>query len=258
MTPASGPKKLSILTMDDAKTDRIFAETGVPVQDFRFDSKVAGVFDDMVGRSVPYYAEIQRMTCELAADFAQPNTAIYDLGCSTGTTFEMLHPAVDPSVTFVGYDNSDSMLDKARQKLEPVMGARKLDLRTADIQGALSVENASVVMMVLTLQFVRPLFRERLIRKLHDGMLKDSALIVIEKLTSSHTLLNRLYIDHYYDYKRRQGYSNTEITNKREALENVLIPYREEENTLLMKECGFRHVESFFRWYNFYGFVAVK
>ena len=244
--------------VDDPGKDRVFAEAGKRTLDFRFDTKVASVFDDMVERSVPFYAEIQRMICELAADFAQPHTSIYDLGCSTGTTFQMLHPVVDPRVDFVGYDNSDSMLQKAAEKLKPIMAERHVRLDQADIQGGLQVDNASVVMLVLTLQFVRPLFRERLIRRLYDGMVKDSALIIVEKLTSADTLLNRLFIDHYYDFKRQQGYSDLEITNKREALENVLIPYRHEENELLVKECGFRHVEDFFRWYNFYGFVAVK
>jgi tRNA (cmo5U34)-methyltransferase len=244
--------------VSDDEKDRVFAETGKRMLDFRFDNKVANVFDDMVNRSVPLYAEIQRMTCELAADFAQPNTSVYDLGCSTGTTFEMLHTALNPTVSFVGYDNSESMLEKGREKLKPILAERDVRLEWADIQGGFQVENASVVVMVLTLQFVRPLFRERLIRRLYEGMVKDSALIIVEKITSSHTLLNRLFIDHYYDFKRRQGYSDTEITNKREALENVLIPYRHDENELLLRECGFRHVEDFFRWYNFYGLIAVK
>jgi len=212
----------------------------------------------MVGRSVPYYSEIQRMTCELAADFAQKSTHIYDLGCSTGTTFEQLHPLISHDVSFIGYDNSADMLEKARGKLKLIETERSLQLLEADIQQGVIIENASVVLLILTLQFVRPLYRERLIKKIHEGMNKNAALLIVEKLTSSHTLLNRLFIEHYYDYKRKQGYSEVEIDRKREALENIMIPYRMEENVQLLKEAGFRHVEDYFRWYNFSALIAVK
>lgn len=118
--------------------------------------------------------------------------------------------------------------------------------------------NASGVLLVLTLQFVRPLYRDKLVRRIADAIPENGALILVEKLTSSHTLLNRLFIKYYYDYKKRNGYSEVEIAQKREALENVLIPYRPEENTAMLMEAGFRHCEEFFRWYNFCGIVAVK
>src|SRR5688572_24236163 len=98
--------------------DRIFAERETRARDFTFDSRTAGVFDDMVSRSVPFYDEIQRMTGELAADFAVPGTNLYDLGCSTATTLVALEPLVDPAVRFVGVDNSAEMLAKAREKLD--------------------------------------------------------------------------------------------------------------------------------------------
>jgi tRNA (cmo5U34)-methyltransferase len=240
------------------RTDQIFAQQITRPHDFAFDGKVAGVFDDMVGRSVPYYDEIQRMTCELAADFAQPGSAVYDLGCSTGTTLLQLHPRLDPSVRLIGIDNSQPMLDQAAEKLALARTTRDVELRLADIESTGPLPQASVVLMVLTLQFVRPLHRDRIARRIYDGMQKNGVLIIVEKLLSADSTLNRLFIDHYYDYKRRQGYSDMEISQKREALENVLIPYRMEENVALLKDAGFTHVEDFFRWYNFSGIVAVK
>lgn len=240
------------------KEDKVFAIKNDRIKDFKFDEKVANVFDDMVGRSVPFYAEIQKMVCDLTKDFAQKNTRIYDLGCSTGTTFDILHPMLDESIEFVGIDNSKPMLDQARKKLAPVEKTRTVTLEQADIEDGYRLENASVVLMVLTLQFVRPLHREKIAKKIYDGMTKNSALIIVEKLLSADSTLNRLFIDHYYDYKRQQGYSELEIVQKREALENVLIPYRMEENVDLLKTAGFKHVEDFFRWYNFSGIIAVK
>lgn len=238
--------------------DQVFADARAQITDFKFGAETAAVFDDMVSRSVPYYGEIQRMSCELAADFAVPGSSLYDFGCSTGTTLLALDGMVDPGVRFVGLDNSDDMLAKARKKLDNAGSKRQIDLINADLNAVPAVEDASVTMMLLTLQFVRPLYRERLVRRAFEGMRDNGCLIVVEKITGSHTLLNRLFIEHYYDYKRRNGYSDLEISQKREALENVLIPYRYEENRDLFLDVGFRHVEEFFRWYNFCGVVAVK
>ncbi|MDD5033571.1 MAG: carboxy-S-adenosyl-L-methionine synthase CmoA [Methylococcaceae bacterium] len=226
--------------------------------DFRFDSRTAAVFDDMIRRSVPLYGEIQRMIGEIAADFAQAHTDLFDLGCATGASLLELDSLIDPAVRFVGVDNSREMLEKARQKLSTCPSGRDFELLTADLHQAQVVENASVVVMNLTLQFIRPLYRERVIRNIVDGLNDQGCLILVEKLTLGDSLFNRLFIRYYYHLKKRQGYSESEIAHKREALENVLIPYRPEENRELLESAGFRHVEEFFRWYNFSGLIAVK
>jgi tRNA (cmo5U34)-methyltransferase len=238
--------------------DKVFDEKAAPVLDFSFNQKVASVFDDMVSRSVPYYAEIQRMSCELAADFALPGTNLYDIGCATATTMIALDQQVDPSVRFVGIDNSEEMLKKAREKVAVSGTGRSIEFEAVDLHKGMEIENASVITMLLTLQFVRPLYRDRLMKKLYDGLNEQGALILVEKLTCEHTNFNRLYIEHYYEYKRRNGYSDVEISKKREALENVLIPYRFEENNQMLKDAGFQYVEEYFRWYNFCGIIAVK
>ena len=226
--------------------------------DFIFDSNTAGVFDDMVQRSVPFYEEIQRMTCELAGDFAVNGTRLYDIGCATGTTLQILDPILDPSIAFVGVDNSEDMLAKARQKLQHVAARRTLTLINSDIHARFQIEDASVVMMILTLQFIRPLNREDLLRRINESLGENGCLILVEKVTGPYSLLNRLFIEHYYDFKRRSGYSEMEISQKREALENVLIPYHIQENRELLFKTGFTQIEEYFRWYNFCGIVAVK
>jgi len=226
--------------------------------DFSFDSRTAGVFDDMVQRSVPFYEEIQRMTSELAGDFAIGGTSLYDIGCATGTTLQCLDPILDPSIAFVGVDNSEDMLEKARQKLKPLTGHRQLTLINSDIHARFHIENASVVMMILTLQFIRPLNREDLLQRINASLCENGCLLLVEKVTGPYSLLNRLFIEHYYDFKRRSGYSEMEISKKREALENVLIPYHIQENRELLFKTGFTQIEEYFRWYNFCGIVAVK
>lgn len=242
----------------DVLRDQLFAESGSAIEDFCFDGATASVFDDMVNRSVPFYAEIQRMVGEIAADFAVPGSSLFDLGCATGTTLLGLDSILDPGVRFVGVDNSPEMLEKARQKFLARKNSRCYELIVADLHRDRIVENASVVIMILTLQFIRPLHRTRMIQGLIEGMNEQSCLIIFEKITLDDSLFNRLFIRYYYNMKKRQGYSEVEIARKREALENVLIPYRPEENRELLASAGFTHIEEFFRWYNFSGILAVK
>ena len=122
----------------------------------------------------------------------------------------------------------------------------------------LQLNNASVVIICWTLQFVRPLKRETLINKIYNGLNENGVLIITEKILTNSSLLNRYYIKLYYDYKQRNQYTYEEITNKREALENILIPYRIDENIEMFKRNGFTTVDTFFQWYNFVGFICIK
>ena len=237
--------------------DRLYAVPKPLVSDFTFGAETAAVFDDMLHRSVPFYAEIQRMVAEMVADFAVDGTNVYDLGCSTCAIFRNLKD-LDRDVTFVGVDSSAAMLARAEAELQRANFTRRYVLHQQDLHQGLEIENASVVIMGLTLQFVRPLHRERVMRIIFNGMNHQAALIVIEKVLAEETLMNRLFIKYYYDLKRRNGYSDTEIAQKREALENVLIPYRLEENRQLLLSAGFRFPEVFFKWYNFCGMLALK
>ena len=91
-----------------------------------------------------------------------------------------------------------------------------------------------------------------------EGLHHDGCLILVEKVVGEDSLLNRLFIEHYHEFKQRNGYSEIEIAKKREALENVLLPYRLNENVELLKQSGFRAVDVFFKWYNFAGLLALK
>ncbi|MDE1172194.1 MAG: carboxy-S-adenosyl-L-methionine synthase CmoA [Parvibaculaceae bacterium] len=240
------------------KRDTVFSTDRKPA-DFAFDKEVATVFDDMVSRSVPFYGEMQRMTVELADSFARDNTNIYDIGCSTGTTLALISESIGATeATLIGIDNSREMLEQAREKLTEAALEHPYRLECADIQKRVPIENASVVTMLLTLQFVRPLYRDKIMLQLCRGLNKGGCLLLVEKVTSENTTFNRLFIERYYGFKRRNGYSEMEISAKREALENVLIPYRVEENMALLKGAGFSQVEMFFRWYNFCGLIAIK
>ena len=226
--------------------------------DFEFGDEVVSVFDDMVNRSVPCYGEVQRMLAELARDWAKPGTNVYDLGCATGNTLIGLDPSLAASIGFVGIDDSEEMLAMCREKLRGAGVTREVALECVDLGAGVTIRNASVVVLCLTLQFIRPIHRERLIRSIHEQLNDEGCLLLVEKILCDDPLLNRAYIRYYYDYKRRMKYSEMEIAQKREALENVLIPYTLRENTRLLGDSGFREVETFFRWYNFSGIIAIK
>jgi len=238
--------------------DEVFKQPQGDIADFNFGEKVASVFDDMLDRSVPFYSEMQRMIGEMAADFAVPGTNFYDLGCSTGTTMLMLDRQVPKDVRFVGVDNSEEMLKRCRAKLTEHGFNRPHELLCADLNQGVRIENASMVAMVLTLQFIRPLYRDRLIETILKGMNENGCLILVEKVLGEDSLINRLFIKYYYDLKKSHGYSELEIAQKREALENVLVPYKLLENREMLTRAGFRYCDVFFKWYNFSALVAVK
>jgi tRNA (cmo5U34)-methyltransferase len=241
--------------------DELFQSTAVRPGDFRFDERTAEVFDDMLRRSIPFYAEQQSLIAELGKRFWIPGTAVYDLGCSTGTTLINLARELPEAAPLVGYDNSVPMLDKAAAKVAESGLESRVDLRFGDVSEDLSrlqLENASVVTLCWTLQFIPPAGRDGLIRAVHRGLVDDGVLLVTEKILTSSSTMNRFFIELYHTFKRRNGYSDDEILRKREALENVLVPYRSDENREMFRRGGFEIVETFFHWCNFAGFLCVK
>lgn len=242
------------------KRDEVFAQGPAPAAGFEFSKEVADVFDDMLLRSVPLYSEQQRMIQEISKAFWLPGTSIYDLGCSTATAMISLAREL-PDARFVGYDNSHPMIAQAGANLRENSLEDRVELRYADLNGSLGempLTNASIVIMSWTLQFVRPLNRDNLLRHIYDSLAENGVLIVADKVLTNSSPMNRFFIDFYYDYKRRNGYSELEISRKREALENVLIPYRIDENLVMFRRNGFEIAETFFQWYNFAGFLCVK
>ena len=239
--------------------DKVYARRISHMPDFEFNNNVADKFDDMIRRSVPFYNQIQDMIASLSVHFVQNGTSVYDLGCSTGTTMvNLIKKNVSKHVKYIGVDLSMPMLKKCKSKLTEKKLVHKCELVQADISGEIEIENASLVLLNWTLQFVRPLHRDKLIKKIYDGLVNNGCLLVVEKVLGQYSLLNRLYIDLYYEYKTKMGYSKLEISQKREALENVLIPYRIEENLELLKKNNFDIIDIFFCWYNFAGFIAIK
>jgi tRNA (cmo5U34)-methyltransferase len=233
--------------------DKVFNK---PIEkQFEFDEQIAAVFDDMLKRSVPFYEEAMALTKRFALAYLREGGRLYDLGCSTASTLLSIERDLHVPAELVGIDNAASMLEQAHRKLA-VFGS-KIRLEEADIM-TFEYEPADVFITNYTLQFVRPPVRETLVQRIFDALNPGGVFIFSEKVVSEDKRLNKLLIDGYYDFKKTQGYSEYEIMQKREALENVLIPYTDAENREMVTRCGFAHCETIFRWGNFATFIALK
>lgn len=222
---------------------------------FEFDADVAVVFDDMLQRSVPFYTEAMKLTSRFARLYLTPGGRLYDLGCSTASQLLDIERGLDTEAKLIGIDNAPAMLAQAAKKLDAFGSA--IELYEGDIL-SYPYEKADVMLSNYTLQFVRPPVRERLLKEIFEVLNEGGAFIFSEKVISEDKKLNKELIDCYYDFKKEQGYSAYEIMQKREALENVLIPYSAQENMEMARRCGFRHCEVIFRWANFATFIAFK
>ncbi len=233
--------------------DRVFTK---PIKkQFEFDAEVAAVFDDMLQRSVPFYKESQKITEFFVLKKLQHGGLMYDLGCSTASLLLNIHRKLEVEASLVGLDNSEAMLEQAKRKCE-AYGAN-IEVKFADIL-EYEYNKADVFVSNYTLQFIRPLVREELVKKISASLKEEGVFLFSEKVISHHCKLNKELIECYYEFKKEQGYSEYEIMQKREALENVLVPYSEEENIKMALNCGFSHCEVVFRWANFATFIAIK
>ena len=221
---------------------------------FEFDNEVADVFDDMIDRSVPFYKENLNLSINILKNYLNNNDKILDLGSSTGT-FLINLAKLNKNLNLIGIDNSTAMIQKAQKKAK----AFGVDITFLE-KDFLDYEfnKNKLISANYTIQFVRPIKREKLISKIYNSLEEDGLFLMSEKLISEDKKLNKILIDEYYNYKKQKGYSEYEIAKKREALENVLIPYSELENYEMLKNAGFKHIEVIFRWCNFATFLAFK
>ena len=235
------------------KKDKIFPK---PIKkQFEFDKDIASVFDDMLYRSVPFYKEVLELTTTFALRYIKQNSRVYDLGCSTASTLINIANSCEYKSKLIGIDNSKAMLKRAKKKSNAFN--HKIKFVYGDIFDV-KLKKSDVIIANYTLQFVRPIHREKLIKKIYNSLNKGSIFIFSEKIITNNKQLNKTFIDEYYKFKKLQGYSEFEIAQKREALENVLIPYSYEENKKMILNAGFTHFDSIFQWLNFATFIAIK
>ena len=238
--------------------DQIYSESLANIANFSFDAQVADVFTDMIERSVPGYRSIITMIETLTEHYAQPGTNLYDLGCSLGgATFSMRRGVAAENCRIVAIDNSDAMVERCRKLVERDHHATPVDLICGDIRNV-EITDASVVVLNFTLQFIPPEDRAGLLQKIWDGMRPGGVLILSEKVIFADEHLNGLLFDIHHDFKRAHGYSDLEISQKRSALENVLIPETIPAHRERLASAGFSSCDVWFQCFNFMSMLAVK
>lgn len=234
--------------------DKVFAKPLIQVKAFQFDEEVTRVFDDMISRSVPGYELLVRLIGLYADIFVQEKSRVYDLGCSTGVVSRVVAQQIlDRQCEVIAVDNSPSMIERCKQ----LHSKLNIEWVCGDIQ-QIAINNASLVILNLTLQFIPPEQRDSLLKVIHDGMLPGGVLVLSEKLLDDDEHTRTKMTELYQAFKKNQGYSDLEISQKRTALERVLIPDKRSEHLSRLQRCGFDEVIETFHCFNFVSFLAVK
>ena len=237
--------------------DTVFQEPAQP-ESFEFDERVAAAFDDMAVRSIPDYHRLQDLIADIALRSCPTTASVVDLGCATGTTLDAIARRARGRMTLIGVDRSAEMLDVARAKLRRHATTHDVRLYPVDLLAlpTLSDQPAGVVVLAFTLQFIRPLERQRVLESVRSMLHPQGVLMVVEKTVQPVDRVNHLFLDAYHDFKQAQGYSRAEIARKREAYHNRLVPFRPEENQRLLASAGFSTVAVFYSHLNFQGYLA--
>lgn len=241
------------------KTDAIYAAPLQKMVDFQFDERVVAVFPDMIQRSVPGYGMIISNIGIVAAKYAQAGSHCYDLGCSLGAvSLAMRQRITQPECDIIAVDNSPAMIARGRELLAlDTVPTVPVTMICADLQ-EVAIENASVVVLNFTLQFIPPTERLALIERIHAGLRPGGVLILSEKIAFSEPGRQQFHEELHHDFKRANGYSDLEISQKRSALEKVLIPETLACHHERLQAAGFSFSELWFQCYNFASMVAMK
>lgn len=244
------------------RQDEIYASALEEIIDFKFDERVVSVFPDMIQRSVPGYSTLISSIGVLTARYAQADSQCYDLGCSLGAVSLAMRQCIQqPDCTIIAVDNSPAMIERAQTLLSSDKAMTEstvaVDLRCADID-TMVIENASVVVMNFTLQFIALDKRLALIDRVYNGLKPGGVLILSEKLAFDASDESEFLIDAHHDFKRANGYSDLEISQKRSALENVLVPETLTAHQQRLSQAGFEFTSVWFQCFNFASMIAIK
>ena len=237
--------------------DTLFDNTQ-QVVDFAFDDAVADVFPDMIRRSVPGYETVISLLGVLAQQYAQDNTNVYDLGCSLGAaTLSMHRQTRTLNLKYICVDNSEAMVKRCDSRLTRHMPEADLSVICDNIED-IEIKQASMVVVNFTLQFLAPEVRLSLLTKIYNGLLPGGALVLSEKLIFENKDENQLQIDWHQTFKSANGYSDLEISQKRAAIENVMIPDTLQKHQQRLQQAGFENSYQWFQSFNFASLISIK
>jgi tRNA (cmo5U34)-methyltransferase len=244
--------------MQPSDTDLIYSKVQKQVKNFTFDAQVVEVFPDMIARSVPGYNTIIDTIGRLSQQFAQENSNIYDLGCSLGAaTLAMRKNISAKNCKIIGVDNSSDMVKRCKMHVEAFKGNTPITIIEGNIQD-ITIENASMVVLNFTLQFIEKSQRQALLSKISNGLKPGGLLVLSEKISHGDQVIDELLVDLHHQFKRDNGYSELEVAQKRSALEKIMLTDSFDLHQKRLKEAGFNHSSIWFQCFNFVSMIAIK
>lgn len=244
--------------MQASDTDLIFSNKQSKIKDFAFDAQVVEVFPDMISRSVPGYNTIIDTIGRLSQRFVTDNSHVYDLGCSLGAaTLAMRKAITAKNCKIIGVDSSSAMVERCKMHVNAFKGDTPVKIIEENILN-IEIENASMVVLNFTLQFIPPEQRQQLLTKIANGLKPGGLLLLSEKIADRDGVCNDLLTDLHHDFKRANGYSELEIAQKRTALENVMRTDNLDTHLDRLRQAGFNHTTPWFQCFNFFSLIAIK
>jgi len=251
----------------DTLFDKPFTTPLDKVARFSFDEQVVACFPDMIRRSVPGYGQVLAMLPIFArrhCKYRQQNnngqkvSRIYDLGCSLGgATMALVGEFESTDLQVKAIDISPAMTSEAEKLLSDNYPEHDIEVITADIRD-IELEACDMVILNLTLQFLPVADRVAVLKKIYSALEEGGILVLTEKTHTLDEQYDAWLIERYYDFKRANGYSEMEISGKRNALENVLITDTLEQHHERLHHVGFKRHLTWFQFLNFVSLVAFK
>lgn len=220
--------------------------------DWKFDENIAPIFDDHVSKSVPFYKEIHELINEISGWFIREETNVYDIGSSTGTLLRNLKHTYNKKVNYIGIDNSKEMVEISN------ISSKDIKIELADVTNDFTFYNSSLITAILTMQFINEEKRQNVIDNIYKGLNKGGAFIIVEKVLGNNAKFNEIWSDLYHDLKLKNGLSKNHIFDKSRSIRGVMNPISVEGNIKMLKDAGFNEIDTFFKWNNFIGILAIK
>ncbi|MDX1500577.1 MAG: carboxy-S-adenosyl-L-methionine synthase CmoA [Woeseiaceae bacterium] len=251
---------------DNEERDELYAAEKSGAEPFRFDERVAQVFPDMLRRSIPGYDASLEAIGSLAARYVVADTRCYDLGCSLGGAALAMRHGIRaggrmPGVRILAIDNAPAMVERCREIVARDTAGRgdavPVEVLLADIRDA-PLADASMVVMNYTLQFLSLADRAAIVERIAAALVPGGLFVLSEKVVDEDPAMEKLLVELHHEHKRRNAYSELEISAKRAALENVLVPETVAAHRARLTAAGFRHVAVWLRYFNFVSMIAIR
>lgn len=233
----------------------------IPKDKWEFDKSVTDCFENMLSRSIPQYDVMRSSVTDLGLSVLDKNIlpkTILDIGCSNGLSLEPYIDTYGINGVYKGIDSSQSMLEDARKRFDNFIKLNVVNIDYMDLRCDFPKESYSLIQSILTIQFTPIEYRQRIIQNIYDSLNTGGVFIFVEKVLGNTSEINEILTNEYLNMKKYNGYSNEQIERKKLSLEGVLVPVTSNWNIDLLKQSGFKKIDTFWRWMNFVGYIAIK